>query len=71
MEHEMRIEIRKIESELAALDKELEKLNMKIAQLTALRAKKERDAKILKSNFGEYTTDVKDPQMSLLRMLQS
>ncbi len=67
LEHEMWIEIRKLETELAAIDKELEKLNRKLVQLTTLRAKKGRDLKILRSNFGEYADDA---QIDLVRALR-
>lgn len=51
LEEQMKYEIRKLENEISSIDKALEKLHNKTLELIMLRKKKDRDLKILKSNF--------------------
>lgn len=70
LETEMRNEMRRIEREIATVDNELEKLHNKIVQLVMIRKKKDRDLRILRSNFGEETKDEEEIQTTLARLLK-
>ena len=69
IEEEMKIEIKRLEKEIAFIDSELEKLTEKMQKFILIRKKKERDLKILKANFGEEIEN-KDIQTTLARLLK-
>jgi hypothetical protein len=51
LEDEMKREIVRIESEIAVLDKELEKLQFRVAQILMRKRKLEHDLLVLRSHF--------------------
>lgn len=69
LEDEMRYEIRKLEKEISLIDDELEKQHAKILQLIMIRKKKEKDLKILRSNFGEVPEE-EEIQTTLAKLLR-
>ena len=68
VEDEMKTEIKRIENEMSLLDNELEKLHKRIVQVLMVRKKKERDLKVLKSNFTNDKDD-KEFQTTLSKLL--
>ncbi|HLD83556.1 MAG TPA: hypothetical protein VI979_01730 [archaeon] len=52
LEDEMRAEIRRLENEIAGIEKEIAKETSKLEYLQGVKKKKERDLSILKSSFG-------------------
>jgi hypothetical protein len=69
VEEQMKIELRRLEKEIELIDDELEKLHTKIIQLILLRKKKEKDLRIIRSNFGEDVSD-EEIQTSLAKLLR-
>jgi len=57
LEEQMRVEMRKLEREIAMIDDELEKLHNKILQLILIRRKKEHDLKVFRENVLGYDED--------------
>ena len=51
LEEEMKLEIRRLENEVALIDAELDKLNFKMAELVKIRQKKDHDLRVLRYNF--------------------
>jgi chromosome segregation ATPase len=68
LEEEMKAEVRKLENEISLLDQELEKLHGRILQIIALRRKKEKDLKALRTTFEPSPPT--DSQSSLARLLK-
>ncbi|MBS3054344.1 MAG: hypothetical protein J4431_02295 [Candidatus Aenigmarchaeota archaeon] len=52
LEDEMRSEIRRLENEIARIDKDMGKAVAKLEELQTSRKKKEKDLAILKASFG-------------------
>lgn len=69
VEDQMKIELRRLEKEIEMIDDELEKLHSKLLSLIVLRKKKEKDLKIIRSNFGEEISD-DEIQTSLAKLLR-
>lgn len=53
LEEEMRHEITRLETELAQIDAELQKLQTKVVNLINIKKKKEHNLNVLKANFSE------------------
>jgi prefoldin subunit 5 len=68
LEEEIKLEVKRLEREIAFLDNEIDKLQSKLTQLLMIKKKKERDLNILKSNF-EPVKERKELQTSLFKML--
>ena len=49
----MRHEITRLETEIAQIDAEIQKINVKMINLINIKKKKEHDASVLKANFSE------------------
>lgn len=70
IEEEMQLEIRRLESEIATIDEELEKLHKKILNLFMIRKKKDHDLRVLRINFyGELPED-REWQTTLAKLLR-
>ncbi len=69
LEEQMRVEVRRLEKEVALIDEELSRLYKKIEHALALRKKKEHDLRILRENFGEPEEDI-EIQLSLANILK-
>jgi len=51
LENEMKLEMRRLENEIAVIDAQLDKINHHQAELVKIRQKKEHDLKALRFNF--------------------
>jgi predicted nuclease with TOPRIM domain len=69
LENEMRNEVVRLETEIAQIDNELQKLNTKIVNLINIKKKKEHDLSVLKANFDEI--EDREIQTSLERLLKN
>jgi hypothetical protein len=69
LENEMKQEMLRLESEIAEIDTELQKLQVKVVNLLNIKKKKEHNLSVLKSNFSEYD-DEKEIQTNLQQLLK-
>jgi hypothetical protein len=69
LENEMKQEMLRLESEIAEIDAELQKLQAKVVNLLNIKKKKEHNLSVLKSNFSGYD-DEKEIQTNLQQLLK-
>lgn len=59
LEDEMKLEMRRLENEIAIIDVQLDKINHHQAELVKMRQKKEHDLKALRFNFYPEEEDLR------------
>ncbi len=69
LEIEMRHEVQRLESELAQIDAELQKLQLKVTNLINIKKKKEHNLAALRYNFSE-TQEEREIQLNLERLIK-